>query len=427
MLASTSSASTTLLSSRSVEGVKHLYRTILQQARLLASTLDDPVILSSHRFLARKNLEPLLSSPTGVLASRSEWPPSTDAKRIRRAQTHRRHLADANFGWMHSVSRALSVAYARTGKLRRDILTDLTTSNLSVNSSSKHGGQHSKRHSGPGTGFSRVLQTLLMSTPSMNGATVKSIKHLTDRPPPPFLPALDDALVKYFGKATSKRRVENAKRRFAKAYLKKVSVPVDVVEVDVGGGAGKGRIKESLFEHLESKARPPCQGGAQNLSNRGQVEQPCLRSARLKMESYRSRFASCAHRSRALRTHGWASHPTDFTRPRAQRRLYARLLDDVPVLLVDSTQAIDSTDTLQRASKKNDPLGIRSKVANVRLDGAVKLKVVRSRLAVGPKMRSAEVVPRACLDQAEVEEQRNTMIRGLDASEVSFLSKQGLL
>lgn len=415
MLASTSTASTALLSSPSNvthEGLKHLYRTILQQARLLSSTLDDPIVYTSHRFLARNNLEPLVSHPNtrSLLELRSEWPPSTQVKRWRRAQAHRRHLADANFGWPHSVTRALSVAYARTGKLRRDVLTDLTCPTTRSSPLQQARSRTEKA-------FSPVLQTLLLSAPSMNGATVKSREHLTGRPPPPFLPALDDPLVKYFGKATSRTRVDNARRRFVKAYLKKVLLPVDVVEVSDGEGA---KAKGSLFAHLESKASRSGSADQKNIPHQSR-QQPYLRSARASIDRYRSDFTTIAHRSRALRMQGWASRPKDYTRPRVQRRLYARLLDDTPLLLVESHIRPESAEEEQR---KNDPLGLRAKTTRVSPENGVKLKVVRSRLAVGPRMRGADVAPRGLF--GEVGSDKDSQGR-MDASEVMFLIQQGLL
>ncbi|KAJ9479967.1 hypothetical protein PHBOTO_003721 [Pseudozyma hubeiensis] len=415
MLASTSTASTALLSSTTDEGLKHLYRTILQQARLLSSTLNDPVLYISHRFLARKNLESLLSSGSIPLEQLPRWPPSTAFKRMRRSQTHRRHLADANFGWPHSVHRALSLAYARSGKLRRDVLTDLT-------SQSAPPSQGKKR-----TVSSTILQSLLTSQASMNGATVKNREHLTGRPPPPFLPALDDPLVKYFGKALSRKRVENARGKFLKTYLRKVRVPVDVVVA--GGGREVG-----LWEWLEEKASPPADrttiphGGVRKDKAKS-ADQPFLRAAKLKVDTYRSSFNTSAHRSRGLRTHGWASHPVDFTHPRRLRRLYADLLDETPLLFVEPSKPQSEPSRAVEPSK-NDPLGIRAKLSQTtkRTRGiAVKLKVVRSRFSVGPKMRGVDVMPRRVGGEGAAVWEVDSVKERLDASEVAFLTGQGLL
>ncbi|SJX63698.1 uncharacterized protein SRS1_14449 [Sporisorium reilianum f. sp. reilianum] len=397
MLASTSTASTTLLSSTTGEGLKHLYRTILQQARLLSHTLDDPIVLNSHRFLARKNLEPLLSPPVPPEVER-QWPPSTATKRILRAQMHRRHLADANFGWEHSVQRALSLAYARTGKLRRDALSDLSPIASSSRAEQKHEKKLRKKEVPP------VLQTLLTSAASMNGAAVKSRDHLTARPPPPFLPTVDDPLVKHYGKALGRRRVLNATGKFVKEYLKKVSVPVDVIDSNGAGGDG-------LLGHLEAKARPPTEhvAGYPRAATRTQ-HPPYLSSATQSIARYRSALHASTHRKRSLRTHGWTSHPKVFSHARRRRRLYARLLDDVPILVSDDAPGM--------ASRKNDPLGIRAKLES--LEGRAQTKVVKSRFAVGPRSRGAEVVLSESVSLQEV-------LAGLDASEVAFLREQGLL
>ncbi|CDW98770.1 hypothetical protein [Sporisorium scitamineum] len=120
---------------------------------------------------------------------------------------HRRHLADANFGWEHSVHRALWLAYARKGKLRRDALSDLSPIASSSAKEQKYEKKLRKKVVSP------VLQTLLTSAMSMSGAKVKSRDHLNGRPPPPFLPTEDDPLVKFFGKAVGRRRVLNANGR----------------------------------------------------------------------------------------------------------------------------------------------------------------------------------------------------------------------
>ncbi|KAF6766835.1 hypothetical protein PSEUBRA_000694 [Kalmanozyma brasiliensis GHG001] len=417
MLASTSTASASLLSASTstAEGLKHLYRTILRQARLLSCTFDDPILFSSHRYLARKNLEPLLTPSTSEPASSQEWPPSTAVKRLLRAKAHRRHLADANFGWEHSVQRSLSLAYARTGKLRRDVLGDLSPTPSSAAKEQKYEKRLRRKD------FSPVLQTLLTSPSSMDGAAVKSKEHLMRRPPPPFLPAEDDALVKLFGKAISRRRVANASKKFVKTYLRKVLVPLDVVSFTAAEGGTDG----SIVAHLEAKAR-----GKPSRGSRKRDNAQWLSGARQKVDHYRSDMDSSEHRKRALRQHGWSSHPKDYSRPRAQRRLYGRLLADVPLLLID-------THTMGNASegsgeRKNDPLGMRMKLGSISHQGeggAGKIKVVKSRYAVGPKARNSgsgggELIPRGLFDPAE---KQRTAQDWLDDSEVAFLKQQGLL
>ena len=382
MLASTSTSSTSLVTTCTSEGVKHLYRTILQQARLLASTLDDPIVLSSHRHLARKNLEPLLCHHGTV---ETIPPASGAAKRISRAQLHRRHLADANFGWEHSVQRALEQAYARRGKLRRDALSDLSPTPSSAKAEQKYPKRLRKKD------FPRVLQVLLTSGASMNGAAVKSREHLV-RPPPPFLPAVDDPLVRMFGKAQGRPRVANARNRFVRAYMRKISIPF--------------LADDELVRGLERKSRRLDPSAEQE-----QDAQPRLNGARSNVDIYRSALESSVHRKRALRTQGWTSHPKDFSRPRRRRRLYAKLLDDIPLLLADSTCRDEGS-----KRRKNDPLGIRSTLNSV---GEAKLKVVKSSLAVGPKSRGVEVAPRT--HEGQSVEQR------LDASEVHFLRNLGWL
>lgn len=420
MLASTSTASESLLSAsaKTTEGLKHLYRTILQQARLLSCTFDDPILFSSHRYLARKNLEPLLSPSAFDPASSQKWPPSTATKRLLRARAHRRHLADANFGWEHSVQRSLSLAYARTGKLRRDILGDLSPTPSSAAKEQKYEKKLRRKD------FSPVLQTLLTSPSSMDGAAVKSREHLMRRPPPPFLPAEDDALVKLFGKATGRRRVANASKRFVKTYLRKVLVPLDVVSSTAAEGGAEG----SVFAHLEAKARGTGPKG-HAVKHNGQW----LSGARQKVDLYRSDMDSSEHRKRALRQHGWSSHPKDYSRPRAQRRLYGRLLADVPLLLVVDSAATNIS-SKEKAERKNDPLGMRAKLGSVSQQegpGGGKLKVVKSRYAVGPKARNGgggsgggEVAARGLFDP---EEKQRRAEDWLDDSEVSFLKQQGLL
>lgn len=418
MLASTSSASSTLLAASSTEGLKHLYRTILTQARLLSVTLDDPIVFSSHRYLARKNLEPLL---TPTLASSTTFPPSTETKRLLRAKIHRRQLADANYGWEHAVHRALSLAYARTGKLRRDALSDLSPTPSSAADEGRYPKQRRKKH------FSPVLTALLTSAASMNGAPVKSVSHLTERPPPPWLPAVDDPLVTHYGKATSRRRVANASKRFVKTYLRKVKLPLDIVPLN-------GVVEAGVFAHLEAKARPPAEHvsnvprrfnttaqarspvGSAHKTGQGKVGMRRT-GAREETELYRSRMDSSGHRKRSLRTHGWSSHPKDFTRPRAQRRLYARILDDTP-LLIDPSHT-PTTDSVRR---KNDPLHIRARLAAA---PASKLKVVKSRYALGPanSRGKGEVAPPGLFSNEGLREAGEW----LDKSELDVLRQNGLL
>ncbi|SPO32561.1 uncharacterized protein UTRI_04305 [Ustilago trichophora] len=431
MLASTSTSSSALLTAKpSSEGLKHLYRTLLQQARLLSSTLDDPIIYTSHRFLARKNLEPLLSYPASSHLYESRWPPSTASKRILRAQTHRRQLADANYGWEHAVDRSLSLAYARSGKLRRDVLSDLSPLPSSSINEEKYPKNLRRKE------FHPVLTALLTSGVSMDGAPVKSAAHLMGRPPPPWLPAEDDPLVKYFGRAMGRKRVSNANKRFVKTYLRKVKVPLDVVVVVVAGGqvvANKGLV----FEHLERRARPPSEhtgslpkrlGGAKKgivpPEQMSGTIKPYLTNARKQVETYRSNMDSSERRKRALRMHGWSSHPKDYSRLRTRRRIYGRLLDNVPLLIVTDSASTPSDGAVGRR-RKNDPLDIRARLSGLPADiKAGKIKLVKSRYAVGASNSKAkgEVVPRGLFGE-EGEQQRVS----LDGSEVEFLQQKGLL
>lgn len=314
------------------------------------------------------------------------------------------------------MHRALWLAYARKGKLRRDALSDLSPIASSSAKEQKYEKKLRKKVVSP------VLQTLLTSAMSMSGAKVKSRDHLNGRPPPPFLPTEDDPLVKFFGKAVGRRRVLNANGRFVKAYLKKVLVPVDVVS---SGDGGEG----SLYAHLESKARPPkehiacyprrfgtvSRGTSDPVAKRN-VERPSwLASATKNVQHYRSDFHSSAHRGRALRMHGWTSHPKDFSQPRLRRRLYARLLDDVPFLLLDST-----ANGQEGMARKNDPLGIRAKLETISsIECRTKMNVVKSRFAVGPRSRGAEIAPRELAQEKAVD--------GLSESEIAFLRREGLL
>ncbi|SPO27659.1 uncharacterized protein UTRI_04305_B [Ustilago trichophora] len=429
MLASTSTSSSALLSAKpSSEGLKHLYRTLLQQARLLSSTLDDPIIYTSHRFLSRKNLEPLLSIRVSCSLSEPTWPPSTTTKRLLRAKTHRRQLADANFGWEHAVERSLSLAYARTGKLRRDVLSDLSPLPSSDPNEEKYPKKLRKKE------FHPILAALLTSGVSMDGAPVKRAAHLMGRPPPPWLPAEDDPLVKNFGKAMGRKRVSNANKRFVKTYLRKVKIPLDVV---VAGGQVGGK-EASVFEHLESRARPPLEhtgrlpkrfgGTRKNVSPPQQNSvkiKPYLTSAKKQVETYRSNMNPSERRKRILRMHGWSTHPKDYSHLRRRRRIYGRLLDDVPLLLVANSASTPSSDGIVGRRRKNDPLDIRARLSDMPADiKAGKIKLAKSRYAVGASNSKAkgEMVPRGLFGE-EGERQRVS----LDGSEVEFLQKQGLL
>ncbi|SNX85944.1 uncharacterized protein MEPE_04653 [Melanopsichium pennsylvanicum] len=459
MLASTSTSSTSLVAQASEEGLKHLYRTILTQARLLSLTLDDPIIYSSHRFLARKNLEPLLSTPLPSPRKSSLWPLPTSIKRILRARTHRRHLADANFGWEHSVHRALSLAYARSGKLRRDILSDLSPIPSTSSNELKYHEKHLRKKQ-----FSPIITALLLSEVSMNGAPVKSVSHLTGRAPPPWLPAEDDALVKQFGKAKGRRRVSNANARFIRTYLRKVMVPLDVQSAATVRSSN-GDQESSIFAHLEKKARPrsevvsnrPKRFSKELLARRKgltntklmMISTTFLMRAKTEMEQHRTKMERSEHRKQELRKQGWDSHPRDYSHVRTQRRLYGRILDETPLLLVvdvactaSSSESSSSTCFLTERvqARKNDPLGIRAKIGIIPVDvGHQQLKLVKSRYAVGPNSGRGrvmgEVVPRSGLlcksseegTAAEEEEEILEPKRWLASSEIEFLRQQGLL
>lgn len=459
MLVTSSSSFTPLIARASNESLTHLYRTLLQQARLLASTFDDPVLYSSHRFLARKNLEPLLTTPPALLDQVPTWPPSTPAKRVARARVHRRQLADANFGWEHSVYRALSLAYARSGKLRRDALSDLSPQPATDPQELKYPKTLRSKV------FSPVLQALLLNSSSMDGAPVKRAEHLTGRPPPPFLPSEDDVLVKYFGKAMGRKRVRNASKRFVKTYLRKIKLPLDAIVLQ----QGEQQAGPSMFAHLESKAFPPPKGvlnipkrllrplasekmeateTARNASSAlAQVKfesKPYLAKARQQTELYRSDMNSSAHRKRSLRIHGWSSHPKDYSRARAQRRIYGRILDDTPLLLVDCSasnrpDSPEGEEALQQGSVANDPLGIRAKLRRahqhaVSAGTRCKIRVVKSRYAVGPRSSSSGeqsgegVMPRGLFAESERSRRNREDPSGwLTQSELDFLRSHRVL
>ncbi|KAI3485929.1 hypothetical protein L1887_50583 [Cichorium endivia] len=358
-MASSSSSSRRLVSGASQEGLKHLYRTLLHQARLLSATFNDPILYSSHRFLARKNIEPLLtSSPPSV-----EWPPSTASKRLARARLHRRQLADANHGWEHAVYRALSLAYARSGKLRRDALSDLSPK--PAPSAQLDEGEVPRAEQ-----VSPVLLAIVTNAATMNGAAVKMAAHMTERPPPPFLPKEDDPLVTMFGRAKRASTLQNAMARYRRTYLRKIKLPIDVVSAETPA--------PSLFAHLENLAR----GQSPRVGHR-----PYLAAARGAVEMYRSDVSGAAHRKRSLRVHGWSSHPKHCT-ARAQRRLYGRILSDAPLLIIPAANEMDV------AKAKNDPLGIRarpSRVARPRQASAALARTLRGALSQAERAALAVV------------------------------------
>lgn len=387
-MASSSSSSRRLVSGASQEGLKHLYRTLLHQARLLSATFNDPILYSSHRFLARKNIEPLLtSSPPSV-----EWPPSTASKRLARARLHRRQLADANHGWEHAVHRALSLAYARSGKLRRDALSDLSPKSAPSEQLDEGGVPRAER-------VSPVLLAIVTNAATMNGAAVKMAAHMTERPPPPFLPKEDDPLVTMFGRAKRASTLQNAMARYRRTYLRKIKLPIDVVSAETPA--------PSLFAHLENLAR----GQSPRVGHR-----PYLAAARGAVEMYRSDVSGAAHRKRSLRVHGWSSHPKHCT-ARAQRRLYGRILSDAPLLIIPAANEMDV------AKAKNDPLGIRARLRaahQVAMDEKTppgKMRAVTSSLAVGASSKG----------RAESPGQGKQVQHLLAPSEVHFLKQNGLL
>lgn len=275
------------------------------------------------------------------------------------------------------------------------------------------------------------MKALLMNAGSMDGAIVKKVPHLEDRPPPPWLPAEEDVLVKVFGRATGRRRVANASRRFASAYLAKVKVPADVGE------------DGELWKHLESKARPP-KGFAEVVTNlpkrfahscsfetkrcgkataMPQKKAAYLTKAKQEVDLYRSNMHFAAHRKKAQRTQGWASHPKDYaSATRARRRLYGRLLDDAPLLLIDSAPAQEEG-TGEGRKAKNDPLGIRTKLRSAHqtiTSAGIKpsqLRIGRSKYAVGRAKGDVTALP-------TVRAQENWW---LCESERQYLQEQGLI
>lgn len=433
MLASTSTNSSALAATASKEGIKHLYRTILQQARLLSSTFDDPIIFSSHRYLARANLQPLLIhslphpclpclSSTSTHGESVQWPPSTASKRILRAKTQRRHLADANYGWEHSVFRSLSLAYARSGKLRRDALSDFSPQRSTSPSEAKYPKELRKKQ------FSPVLLALLTNPASMEGAAVKNVAHLTTRPPPPFLPSEDDPVVKFYGKARGRRRVANAEKKFVKTYMRKIKLPLDVVVGEKGEEA-------SMFRYLESKAKPVAQYVVNNPNRTGELgrgeeeaggrrergrEKPYLISAKNSKSLYRSNMNPSEHRKEALRRHGWDSHPKDYTNARRKKRLYGRLLDDVPLLLLPCSTPCSLTLEGRRGGGK-DPLGIRSKLKSASTLAKGKIRILKSTHSISPTNQRYETLPSSIFGESKEEAD------GLNFSEKDFLREMGML
>ncbi|PWY98220.1 hypothetical protein BCV70DRAFT_193630 [Testicularia cyperi] len=402
---SSSSSSAKLLRTVTREGVRHLYRTILGQARLLANTLDDPIVLRSHRYLARKNLEP--DEHLGAT-----WPPSSPVKRILRAKVHRRQLADANQGWEHAVFRSLSLAYARSGKLRRDAMSELSPQPSQKDDELRYPRDLRARELSP------ILRAILMSTNSIRGSIVKDIAWF-DRPPSDFLPGQDDPLVKLYGRAHSKKRITNATQKFHRTYLKKVLLPIDVVTLDRDGkptslfdesaGSNDGREPLGMWLHLESRARgtraaslskPRAPNMAEtDASSRStgsvKVRRSCapgladsayLRAARRMASEFSSGITPSAHRKKSLRVHGWTCHPKDYSLWRTRRRIYARILDQTSLIVLPREAAHQFIRSDQ--SVKNDPLGIRAKLrlavhyfAN-HTAYVTKIKILKSRYAL---------------------------------------------
>ncbi|EPQ30068.1 uncharacterized protein PFL1_02185 [Pseudozyma flocculosa PF-1] len=380
-----------------------LYRSILHQARLLSHTWSDHTLLRSHAHLARRNLEPLLprSPPCdpGPSSSRSraphppaqpplldddldlQWPPSTTQKRIKRARIHLRHLADANIGWPHAVKRAIDIAYARRGKLRRDALALLSPQPSSAPEEQRYPRRLRHKDVHP------ILAHLLTTQESMRGAAARP-QHLK-RLPPPYLPALDDPVLVKFGKRVGRTRMANAWRKWAGAQLKKVILPIDV-QVPGGGQAERFRGIEERAASLDCplprrlrSGQATTTAGANAASSTLRVDPgprkapspPYLDHARAEADRLSSGMRPQAMRKQSLRTHGWSRTPKDYARhARARRRIYAGLLEKSPLLRLASTAEAESVQASidsavpsapgsgPRGGVGRDPLGLKAQL-----------------------------------------------------------------
>ncbi|KAN0060826.1 hypothetical protein ACQY0O_007485 [Thecaphora frezii] len=394
-----------------------LYRSILHQARLLSHTWSDQTLLRSHAYLARRNLEPLLSQQSRSrdhviatkreVASRSQpaiaadpslqddvsvgagldvsWPPPTEQKRLKRARMHLRHLADANVGWPHAVERAIELAYARRGKLRRDALALLSPQPAPL-----PGQQRLPRRLQP-RALHPVLAQLLVTPETVRGTAARP-QHL-QRVPPPYLLAEDDPLITKFGKHIGARRMANAWRKWFRLQMKKVVVPVDVVTAANSQGQGENEGGEGGQRYRDLEARAACShpslprraraGAGAGVEARDTTSAAAaavgggggeaavaayLRRAQREVARFSSEVRAQAMRKPSQRSQGWERAPKDYAaRGRARRRLYARLLEKSPVLVV-SGRGSGAEAEEKRAHEGRvhgrDPLGLRKQLRN---------------------------------------------------------------
>lgn len=200
--------------------------------------------------------------------------------------------------------------------------------------------------------------------------------------------------------------------------MKKVKLPLDAI---LTGQAPR----DSLFAHLERKAKPPI-----NSNSEVKEEKAFLTSAKERVGEYRSKMEPSAHRHEALRYHGWASSPKDYSAPRRRRRMYARILEDTPLLLLE-----DATASGEGVRVKNDPLGIRRRLiemdAIAKGDGKKgKIRVIKSKYGLsryknGKQGSLGEGVPKGLFAEEEGEEKGERI--WLDALEMDFLRSKGIV
>ena len=378
--------------------MKQVYRHILHQARLLSHTFEDDTILVSHRYVARANLAPLVQSPAAASASPAELARS---RRLAKATRHARQLADANVGWPHAVERALWVAYGRRGKLRRDALGHLSPPRSE--SSDTHLPRELRYREIP-----PLLATLLTHGDTMRGTPSKPA-HI-QRPPPPYLPpapaqAGQQQQQQQVRLHLSRRRDVNARQKWLRTQMKKVILPIDVV-----GGA---RIRD-----LERRAAPLVVGTGTGTgtgragAGAGAGAGAHLDRARRDMMPLSTGVRAQRMRRASIRAQGWAKAPVDYAeRPRARRRMYARLLEVSPVLALTPTPT--PVVTKKKKKKKNDPIGLRGQIEawSQATATAATGRITRSRHAISRRS------PRAA--QADA--------RSLSEQEVAFLQSVHLL
>ena len=320
-----------------------VYRTWLQQARLLAHTWGDPHLYEAHAFFARRHMKRLLRH---TMHESRRW--DTAHQRIRQ-------LMQANVGWPHGVVRALEQAYGRRGRFRHELLSTVKSPQPSPPYMHDNA-RYPRRLRKPF--ISQTLSALLFSYVSHRGSAPREGAMKC----PPTLATALESINKIPGRKMSRRRIANLHWRWLTMQLERVRAPLCARVVPATTGAMEPSIRArmdqwtaqhaGLFHELEIKAKPsqttvPRRAQRQIRKQEQPVLAPCETRAHPPASEKALVTTGCVPRYVAAAQHAALSAiPRRLRRKRvdylqnsrARRRMWAWILANAPIITLHARE-----------------------------------------------------------------------------------------